>query len=136
MKYLLTILLGIGIAVGLGSYFKTDGVVGSSVATTKCSVSSTEVATVGDDISSTVLSASETRAYARIQFLNPSNTNTVTLSFDEGAAAVANQGVSLASSTAETVIEFGRATSFPYTGAVTGITDISTTTVLVTECNY
>jgi hypothetical protein len=102
-----------------------------------CSVSSTLVAGVGNQVSSTVLSAKGNRAWARIQ--QPNNaTNTVALSFDEGAAAVLGRGVSLNNNATSTIpdISFGLATAFPYTGAVTGITDIGSTTVLVTECSY
>lgn len=109
-----------------------------SISSQKCSVSSTLVASVGNQLSSTLLSANETRAWARIQ--QPLNaSSSVSLSFDEGAAAVLNRGVVLSSaSTTEqsTSVEFGRATHFPYTGAVTGISSTGSTTVLVTECSY
>jgi hypothetical protein len=108
-----------------------------SQATPKCSVSSTEVASIGHQLSSTILSANETRAYARIQTM-PNATNTSTFSFDEGAAAVINEGASItgAGTTTTQFIEFGRATHFPYTGAVTGINSTGSSTVLVTECSY
>ena len=102
----------------------------------KCNVTQS-VATIGDDISSEILAASGVRAWAVIQ--QPiSATNTPSLSFDEGAAAVAGQGYTLddvSSSTDETP-RFGRNAFFAYTGAVTGITNNGSTTVNVIECNY
>lgn len=106
-----------------------------SINNQKCSVSSTEVAVVGGQVSTTILSANETRAYASIQ--NRFNaTNTISLSFDEGAAAVANEGHLLYATTSQQKVEFGRATNFPYTGAVTGIASVGSSTVVVTECSY
>jgi hypothetical protein len=98
-----------------------------------CSVSSTETVTIGDDVSVQVLAAASNRAYARITALD-GEANTISLSFDEGAAAVDNQGALLHD--ASYYIEVGRNTDLPYTGAVTAITDTSSTTVAVTDCLY
>lgn len=112
---------------------------GAGISAPKCSVSSTEVATLGNQLSSTVLAANETRAWARIQ--QPLNaTNTVALSFDEGAAAVRGEGYTLTNATTTSPVAmtdaFGRATDLPYTGAVTAISSTGSSTVLVTECSY
>lgn len=116
---------------------RSNGLSFSGVSASKCSTSSTEVATVGHQVSSTLLSANETRAYARIQVM-PNATNTTSISFDEGAAAVLNEGASISGAGTTTMqsIEFGRNTDFPYTGAVTGLNNVGSSTVLVTECSY
>lgn len=134
----MSVILGFAIFFGLGNIqIVNNPEILGSVNAQKCSVSSTQVALVGHQLSSTILSANETRAYAKIQ--QPVNaTNTVSLSFDEGAAAVLNRGIQLYGvySTTSPSIEFGRATDFPYTGAITGITNLGSTTVLITECSY
>ena len=102
-----------------------------------CSVSTVAAAVVGNQNSSTLLSASTNRAWARItQVKNSSDvaTNTVYVSFDEGAAATLYNGVTLATATPS--IDFGKNTDFPYTGAVTGITTVGSTTVEITQCIY
>lgn len=80
-----------------------------------------------------VLEAYSNRSYAKIEA-----TSTVYLSLDEGAGAEIGRGVGLnLASTSPSYIEFGRSTSLPYTGAVTGIWSGSgSTTVMVTECRY
>ena len=126
-------LIIVGLIVLLGANYGRQSLQLGGVSASKCNVSSTEVASVGDDTSSTLLAANEVRAWAQIQ--NRFNaTNTVHLSFDEGAAAVLHQGFFVAPTS--TSPEFGRATRFPYTGAVTGITDSGTSTVLITECSF
>jgi hypothetical protein len=111
----------------------------SGVQNDRCTVSSTEVAVVNPS-STSILSANGTRAWAIIQ--QPVNaTNTIALSFDEGADAVLGQGYQLAdisTSTGEAQASpmFGRGTEFPYTGEVTAIASVGTTTVLITECSY
>lgn len=83
----------------------------------------------------TVLAPSSRRAWARIQQLQVP-TDVINLAFNEGTAAVAGEGVVLATSTAPLYIEFGLNTHNPYTGEVTGIAPTATTSVLVTECSY
>lgn len=103
-----------------------------------CTVSTVTAVAVGDDISTTVLSASSRRAYAKISAA-PNAVDTVYLSFDEGSAATVANGLPLTSATTTSPvsgIEFGLNTSFPYTGAVTAITSTASTTVLLTQCNY
>lgn len=103
-----------------------------------CSVNTVSAVSVGDDVSSTILSAKGNRAYAKIQLVETAGgvaTSTVFLSLDEGAAATLNNGLKLATSTP--FIEVGRNADNPYTGAITGITNgTASTTVLVTECSY
>lgn len=116
---------------------KTDAQMLGGVNAPKCTVSSTETATVGHQLTTTLLAENGTRAYTRIQTRSGEG-NTISLSFDEGAAAVVGEGLQLGNfaSTSENYIEFGRATNFPYTGAVTGITNTSSTTLMITECSY
>ena len=105
----------------------------------ECTVSTVEAATVGDDVSSTILAEYSNRAWAIIE--QPTNaTNTVSVSFDEGAAATVNGGVQLTPATTtsskQATEPFGLNTDFAYTGAVTGITSTGSTTVRITECRY
>lgn len=94
------------------------------------------VATIGHQLSSTILSAASNRAWAVITLPTDSvgvATNTPAFSFDGGSAVLATD-YRLSTSTPEIV--FGRATVFPYVDAVTGITDVGSTTVRVTQCLY
>ena len=106
----------------------------------ECSVSASTNVTINPSTSSRVVATSSQRAWARISIGNNA-TNTAFLSFDEDASAVANQGLGLnlantngASSTPS--IDFGLATTFPYTGSVTAISNLGTTSLLVTTCDY
>lgn len=107
-----------------------------------CTISTVANAIIGTT-SSTVLAAHSGRAWARItQVQNTAAiaTSTPFLSFNAGASAVANSGVTLGTTTPS--IDFGRNTDFPYTGAVTAINAnilsivSGSTTVQVTECRY
>jgi hypothetical protein len=104
-----------------------------------CSISTSTAVIIGPQVSTTILAKHSRRAWATIQ--QPRNaTNTVALSFSNGDAAVLGRGYQLfdiATSTGEaSQVSFGLNTDLPYTGAVTGITSVSSTTVLVTECRY
>lgn len=118
---------------------KTVEVLGS-MANAKCNVSSTGTSTIGHQVSRTLLAANENRAWAIIE--QPANaSNTAHISFDEGAAAVVGGGWwTLTPATTTSPLSkteaFGRATMFPYTGEVTGITNTSSSTVIITECSY
>ncbi len=130
--------IGITSIVLIGLFFigysiKTRNVGGGVSVSNKCDTYSSTSAVIGDDLSSTILSAYSNRAYARIQVLENS-TDIFNLSFDEGADAEVGKGMSLSSSTP--FIEFGLNTNFPYVGAVTGITTTASTTVQVTTCRY
>jgi len=137
-----------GILVALASYLIGGSSVPAKLGMTSrsqasCNVRVSTKAVVGNESSATILSAHPNRAWARIQ--QPANaTNTVYLSFDEGASAVSGSGMFLtdgitvigyASSTLDNVV-FGLNTDMPYNGAVTGITNTGSTTVLVTECIF
>lgn len=131
LKYIVPVVLLIA-AVFMAFTMNTQAEVYSN----SCTVSTSTSRIVGNASSQTVLGTSTTRAWATIQ-VNTNETNIVFLSFAQGANAVVNTGFALGTSTEdENDIEFGRNTEFPYTGIVTGITNTSSTTVLVTECNY
>lgn len=108
----------------------------SSVQSTQCTVSTFAQVAVGNQNSVTVLAANSRRAWARITL--PTNaagiaTSTPFLSFNAGAAATLND---FKLSTSTPVVDFGLNADFPYTGAVTGITGLATTSVQVTQCVY
>lgn len=112
---------------------------GINLETSSCAVSTVANVQVGNQESKTILAANSLRAWARISQVQGTGgfaSTTPFLSFDEGAAAVANQGVTLGTSTPHA--DFGLATDFPYTGAVTGIVGNGggTSTVQVTQCLY
>jgi len=106
-----------------------------------CTVYSTGPVTVGHQQSSTLLGAYSNRAWAVIS-TGDNATNTVYVAFATSTAATASNGYPLnaantggATSTKQEV-RFGLNTEFPYTGAVTGLTDNGSTTVYVTDCRY
>lgn len=132
-----TVVILFAILAGVGMNGGNISLSGST-ASQRCDVSTVTRAEVGNQGSIVILSASSNRAWARIQQPNIA-TNTVALSFDEGAAATLTSGITLPTKEASTTshyIEFGLGTNFPYTGAVTGITNIASATVEVIECNY
>lgn len=104
-----------------------------------CQASTVAVVGVGNQSSTQVLATSSLRAWARIQQKDTA-TNTVNVVLGNGVAATTLTGLQLHKNTAATgtihALEFGLATERPYTGAVTAITDIGSTTVFVTECTY
>ena len=128
-------ILGVGI-VWLYSNWQSQALAGANA--DSCAVTTVSASVVGDDLSSTVLARNSNRAWAQIELPVTSAgiaTNTVALSFDEGAVAVLGSGLTLSTTTTLTK-EFGLQTPFPYTGAVTGITNTASTTVRVTECSF
>lgn len=110
----------------------------SSVSSRECIVSSIAAVPIGHQLSTTVLSANSRRAWATIE--QPLNaTNTVAMAFATGTSATLTGGLQLSPATtskATTKTIFGLNTDFPYTGAVTALTDTGSTTVRVTACNY
>ena len=97
-----------------------------------CQVSSFAAVTIGNQASTTILTASTTRAWARVQ--SPRNaTNTIAIAF--GANITIDSGLVLTPTTTP-YIDFGLNTDMPYTGIVNAITDNGTSTILVTECGY
>ena len=133
------IVLLVIIAIGTTGNFQDKEISFGGLGTTDCNVTTVTAATIGDELSSTILSANANRAYAIIQQTSAA-TNTVSLSFDEGAAATLVDGIdfdlSVFATNTPQFREFGLSTNWPYTGAVTGITDNGSTTLQVTECLY
>ncbi len=129
--------LSIAVALSVAAVVTIPRLAQGEIDSAKCDVETVTMKTVGADISSTILSAAGNRAWARIQQVRDVAgvaTSTVSLSFDEGAAATVNGGLQISTSTPS--IEFGRNADLPYVGAVTGITNAGSTTVRVTECLY
>ena len=110
---------------------------GEGAVATQCNVSTVTASLVGNQFTTNLLATSSRRTWARIERVDDSSgvaTNTVHVSFDEGAAATTASGLTLATTTQ--FIDFGLNTDFPYVGIVTGITDTGSTTVRVTQCAY
>ncbi len=111
----------------------------TGVQTQACTMNSTTEVTIGNEETTEILSAFSNRAWARIQ-QTYNATNTVFMAFDEGADATTASGLQLIhvgiGTSSPQFIDFGRSTDFPYVGAVDAITDLGTTTVLVSECRY
>ena len=99
-------------------------------------MSATTSVIVGNQSSTIVVPAYAQNAFARIQ--QPLNaTNTVRLGF--GVAAVPGVGTKLglmSSSSIPDSITFGLNTDLPFTGSVSAITDLGSTTVDVIICRY
>lgn len=138
LKYTAGVLIAGAILLTGSQFFEDNGTTLSGAGSGNCRVGTDAIKQIGDDNSSTVLTAKSNRAWAKIQM--PSNaTNTAAVSFDEGAAATLVSGTLLGEVNATTTTEsitFGLNTDFPYTGAVTAITNNSTTSVHVVECLY
>lgn len=131
IRYILPLIL-LAVAAFIAFTMPTEAEVYSD----SCTVSTTSAKVVGNQTSQTILATSSARAWASIQRL-PNETNSTFVRFDNGASATVNNGFLIGTTTNNTsIITFGRNTDFPYVGAVTGITSNSSTTVLVTECNY
>ena len=133
MKNLKTIGITVIIVVGIifiGYSLKTRNV-GGGYTYQNCNVTVTDTVVVGDDLSTTMLSATSGRTWARIQ-LEANETDNVYLMF--GSTATINDGLLLSSSTVD-YIDIGMATDIPYSGIITGITDgTASSTLLITEC--
>lgn len=140
MKHILPVsILALLVAI-LAVVSGPSAILGQSVSQSRCTVSSASAVTVGNDVSGRVLATSTTRAWAIVQQM-PNATNTVWLSFSNGASSTLENGLALYADTSnasssEKQFSFGLNTAFPYVGEVEGITDAGTTTVLVTECNF
>jgi len=134
LKYILIIAL---VILGGWYLYSVNSGTGTSLRELSCTTNTVASAAVGADISSTILSAYSNRAWARIERVDDSAgvaTNTVHVSFDAGSAATLTSGLTLGTTTQ--FIDFGKNTDFPYVGAVTGITDVGSTTVRITSCRY
>ena len=136
---ILTIITVISLIVAVVCFFYKQPNLGSiGIQQKACTVSTVSSSTIGHQLSTTLLNANSRRAWARIEQI-PNQTNIVYLSFDEGAAAITTSGLILTPATTTSPIlhiDFGLGTDFPYTGAVTGITNTSSTTVHITQCVY
>jgi len=140
-------IIGLAIALlvgGMASYIFVDrpmeSLAGATGAHTErsCATITTTAVEIGNEVSVQLI-ATGTRAFVRLQ--QPVNaTNTVSLAFNNDVAAVADTGIVFeideTGSTTPSFIDFGLKTSFPYAGAVTGITDTASTTLFRIECNY
>ena len=133
MKNLKTIGITTLVVVGIifiGYSLKTRNV-GGGYTYQNCNVTVTDTVAVGDDISTTMLSATSGRTWARLQ-LEANETDNVYLMF--GSTATINDGLLLSSTTVK-YIDIGMATDIPYSGIITGITDgTASSTLLLTEC--
>lgn len=100
-----------------------------------CQITKT-VLGVGNQSSVLLVGTSTNRASLHIQQIENA-TNTAYLSFGYASATVSGSTWRLASSTGVNKNAFiGKNTDFPYTGPITVITDVGSSTLLVTECNY
>lgn len=138
MKYIKLFLTFIGAAVLLyfaGLFFLGNPGQGGALTSRSCEITQTTVS-VGNQLTREMLATTSRRAWAIIQ--QPINaTNTVSLSFNEGASAVSGSGYELTEATTTSdipQITFGLATDFPYISSVQAITNNGSSTVLVTEC--
>ena len=133
MKNLKTIGITTLVVVGIifiGYSLKTRNV-GGGYTYQNCNVTVTDTVAVGDDISTTMLSATSGRTWARLQ-LEANETDNVYLMF--GSTATINDGLLLSSTTVK-YIDIGMATDIPYSGIITGITDgTASSTLLISEC--
>lgn len=136
------LLLG-GFLLAWGTYHAlggspTFGGTGSGSQADACTVFTVSSVTIGNQQSTQILSSHANRAFATLQ--QPINaTNTVNVSFATGTAATLTSGLQLPAATSTSPspsLTFGLATDKPYTGAVTAITNVASTTLLVTECLY
>lgn len=113
-----------------------DTLKGEGPAATECDLVATTTVVVGNQSSTQIVAAHSLNAYVRIE--QPSTaTNTVFLAY--GATASAANATRLSTSTNTMIpdnIEMGLDTDFPYTGAVSAITNLGSTTVGVTVCRY
>lgn len=133
----LIIVLALAFSRSSGEPNVSGGTSGGSLADA-CTTLTSSVATISNSASSVVLATSSNRAYAKITMMLDATgmaTSTPYLAFTNGAAAVVNSGVRLATSTQS--IEVGLNTDYPYTGAVSGILlGGGASTVLITTCSY
>lgn len=109
----------------------------SSLNSYPCSTVTTTNVVIGNQVSTTLLSASSRRAWARISV--PANA-TSTFYVSLGGTASVGNGVALnygsAATSTPSYVDVGLATWVPFTGAITGITSTGSTTALVSTCAY
>lgn len=114
-----------------------SGTNGGALADACTSVSSAKVA-IGHQQSTNVVATTSNRAYVMIE--QPTNaTNTVSIVMNNGVAATTINGIQLTPATTSSPVSsitLGLNTDNPYTGTVTAITDVGSTTVNVYTCRY
>lgn len=124
----------------ISTIFKTQEAQGQTTgpANQACTASTSKV-TIGHQLSTQVLATSSRRAWARVQ-VDQNATNTVALALNDVTATLnngilINQALTNGASTTP-VLDFGLNTEFPYTGAVKALTNLGSTTLLITQCTY
>lgn len=110
----------------------------AQIAASSCTASSSKVA-IGNQASTQIVATSSNRAFVRIQQLDNA-TNTVHFRFAQGGAATLANATAILEKVSATgtdkILEVGKSTPLPYTGAITAITDSGSSTVMVTDCLY
>ena len=125
--------------------FDTNDTQGYGSAATRgtpaCATASSTTFAVGKDLSSVIIGTTSARAFGKLM-LFPNATNTVYVAFDGKTATVANgfpiftTGSPTASSSEVAFLEFGLDTDFPYTGAISVISNNGSTTLNAINCAY
>ena len=100
-----------------------------------CQIATSSVVTV-TQTSQVMLATSSSRAWARIHQIQATSTIYLNMSGGPAVVAASSTTIALNATTTSPFIDFGLNTQLPYTGAVTGVVDIGSTAVRVTECNY
>jgi len=143
MNIIISFILAAMVAITTGFVMnKDDGSLrgGNGFGSQSCIASTTARVLIGHQTSVQVLATSSRRAWARIQQPNIA-TNTVNVNFKNGTAADTTSGLILHSisgvaTNTVTHVDFGLNTDHPYTGAITAITNVGSSSVFVTECVY
>lgn len=103
-----------------------------------CSSMTRRVADIGNQSSVLLVASTTNRAALHIQ-QRDNATNTVYFNFSYASATVATgtwilEKVSATGTVRE--MDIGKGGLFPYTGPITAITDVGSSTILITECLY
>ncbi len=140
LKVVLGIILMSVLIGSISTIFKTQEVQGQTTgpATQACTASTSKV-TIGHQLSTQVLATSSRRAWARVQ-VDQNATNTVALALNDVTATL-NNGIlinqALINGVSTTpILDLGLNTALPYTGSIKAITNLGSTTLLVTQCIY
>ena len=134
MKKILIGIVIVGIAIGGYFWGKSINLGGGMEASRDCDIISTSVIAIGASNATTILLATSGRSYARIQQARDIGGGYATSTPDLSFGGTAVSGSNFALSTTTPFIELGMTTDFPYTGAVTAITNTGSTTISVIEC--
>lgn len=136
-----TILMGMGallVIIGLFIFNGSQSIAGEGgVAATDCEIVASTTVVVGHQKSIEIVASAANNAYVIIS--QPVNaTNTLALALG-GTASITTSGYKLApgaASTSPDKIVLGLNSDLPYTGSVSAITNLGSTTVGVTVCRY